>query len=624
MTEMRFQPTKSQRESFRGRFFILLILTLFSPASLVLAQTTTFTYQGRFTDGGTAANGVYEMQFKLFDSPTVGAGNQISSTMTNSGVTVSSGVFTVPLDFGAAGFSGADRFLEIGVRLAGDVNPYTLLSPRQQLTSAVYAIRAGSTVTADAATTATTATNATQLGGVAAAQYIRTGDLRLTDSRTPTAGSSSYIQNGLNQQPANFNISGNGRLGGTLSANTVNSDDPYQMGGVPVFNAASFGTFAGMGAGSNGGYNSFFGNDTGRITTIQGTNNSFFGANAGYANTSGKANSVFGSQAGSSSDVASENAIFGFNAGRNNTGSKNSFFGSRAGQDQTTGSKNTAIGSDADIGVANLTNATAIGAGAYVTHSNSLVLGAINGVNGASTDTNVGIGTTAPNAKFHVAINGGNLLAGDASAAPFFDPGCTSAFAGISFSTFLGCRNYAIKGNGNDLFIAAQGSMVFGNGEQASSPNPQPEYMVLNKSGVEIFVTLRVNTLSVAGSTPLCRNAFNQISACSSSLRYKKNLQPFTRGLSLLNSLKPITFNWKADNLPDLGFGAEDIAAVEPLLVTHNEKGEVEGVKYDRITAVLVNAVKEQQQQIAQQQVEIKELKQLIRARHQSAARRRR
>ena len=48
----------------------------------------------------------------------------------------------------------------------------------------------------------------------------------------------------------------------------------------------------------------------------------------------------------------------------------------------------------------------------------------------------------------------------------------------------------------------------------------------------------------------------------------------------------------------DLGLGAEDVAAAEPLLVTYNENGEVEGVKYDRVAVVLLNAVKEQQAQI--------------------------
>jgi hypothetical protein len=110
----------------------------------------------------------------------------------------------------------------------------------------------------------------------------------------------------------------------------------------------------------------------------------------------------------------------------------------------------------------------------------------------------------------------------------------------------------------------------------------------------------------VGGDSDICYNTqSHQLSFCSSSLRYKKDLQPFTRGLALLNQLNPITFKWKSSNASDLGFGAEDVAKVEPLLVSHNEKGEIEGVKYDRITAVLVNAVKEQQEQIGKQQAQL-------------------
>ena len=57
-----------------------------------------------------------------------------------------------------------------------------------------------------------------------------------------------------------------------------------------------------------------------------------------------------------------------------------------------------------------LTNTTAIGANAQVSQSNSLVLGGINGANGATADTLVGIGTTAPKAKLD--ITGGNILVG--------------------------------------------------------------------------------------------------------------------------------------------------------------------------------------------------------------------
>ena len=48
----------------------------------------------------------------------------------------------------------------------------------------------------------------------------------------------------------------------------------------------------------------------------------------------------------------------------------------------------------------------------------------------------------------------------------------------------------------------------------------------------------------------------------------------------------------------DLGLVAEEVAKIEPLLTTTNDKGEIEGVKYDRIGVVLINAIKEQQAQI--------------------------
>src|ERR1700736_5387550 len=107
-------------------------------ANLLCAQTTSFTYQGRLTDGGNAANGSYDLQFALFDASS--GGTQIGSTLTRSAVSANGGVFSVSLDFGVNAFPGADRFLEIGVRTAGG-GAFTILSPRQQITSTPYAIR---------------------------------------------------------------------------------------------------------------------------------------------------------------------------------------------------------------------------------------------------------------------------------------------------------------------------------------------------------------------------------------------------------------------------------------------------------------------------------------------------
>jgi len=113
--------------------------------------------------------------------------------------------------------------------------------------------------------------------------------------------------------------------------------------------------------------------------------------------------------------------------------------------------------------------------------------------------------------------------------------------------------------------------------------------------------------LGLAGSTALCRNMDNQISTCSSSLRYKTDVQTFTGGLNIINRLRPISFSWKDGGMRDVGFGAEEVEKIEPLLTFRNQNGEIEGVKYGQISAVLVNAIKEQQAQIASQQEELKE-----------------
>lgn len=72
--------------------------------------------------------------------------------------------------------------------------------------------------------------------------------------------------------------------------------------------------------------------------------------------------------------------------------------------------------------------------------------------------------------------------------------------------------------------------------------------------------------------------------------------------------------------MKDIGFGAEDIAKIDPRFVTFNSKGEVEGVKYDRLATVFVNAFKEQQTQIEKLQKQIVALKRLSCSRNRRAA----
>ncbi|MCB0036492.1 MAG: hypothetical protein KDE51_20810, partial [Anaerolineales bacterium] len=97
-----------------------------------------FTYQGRLDDSGQAADGTYDLQFRVFDARLTG--NQIGKALNIGDVEVSDGLFTVELDFGAAVFTGSERWLEIAVRGGNSTGSYTTLAPRQEITAVPYAL----------------------------------------------------------------------------------------------------------------------------------------------------------------------------------------------------------------------------------------------------------------------------------------------------------------------------------------------------------------------------------------------------------------------------------------------------------------------------------------------------
>ena len=121
--------------------------------SLTRAQTPAFSYQGQLNDAGSPASGSYDLRFILY---TAGAGgSQIGTTLYVDDKIVAAGLFTAELDFGASSLPGADRWLEVAVRPGAVSNAdrtpatYTVLNPRQRLTSTPYAVRARDADTID-------------------------------------------------------------------------------------------------------------------------------------------------------------------------------------------------------------------------------------------------------------------------------------------------------------------------------------------------------------------------------------------------------------------------------------------------------------------------------------------
>jgi len=125
----------------RFAFVAAFVVAALPVAAWAAPLGTAFTYQGRLEKTGSGMNASVNLQFALYDALTAGA--QIGATQTINGVTVTNGVFTVTIDFGAGAFNGNARWMEIGVQGPGDVS-FTTLTPRQSLTPAPYAMYAAS------------------------------------------------------------------------------------------------------------------------------------------------------------------------------------------------------------------------------------------------------------------------------------------------------------------------------------------------------------------------------------------------------------------------------------------------------------------------------------------------
>jgi len=118
----------------------LLFLALLSLPGFARAQGTAIGYQGRLTDGGLPATGLYDLTFNVFDVEADGAA--LAGAVVLDAVPVTNGLFNVSLDFGPDIFTGPARWLEISVRANGVGDP-SILAPRTALLPTAYAIFAG-------------------------------------------------------------------------------------------------------------------------------------------------------------------------------------------------------------------------------------------------------------------------------------------------------------------------------------------------------------------------------------------------------------------------------------------------------------------------------------------------
>ena len=392
----------------------------------------------------------------------------------------------------------------------------------------------------------------------------------------------SGYQSGFSNTTGNYNQFSGFSSGYNNTEGTRNQFSGFQAGVANT--TGSQNQFSGFQSGysnTTGDNNQFSGLRSGPNNTT-GSGNQFSGFGSGYSNTTGDNNLFGGLQSGYSNTEGSQNQFSGFQSGYyNTTGNLNQFSGYQSGLNNKTGSNNYAFGYQAGPSTDGLTNAGAIGYLAQVSQSNSLVLGGT-----AANAVRVGIGTSAPAGGLH-------LTTGNA--------GVSSGGAGAVLSGLPGSPPYLeLRGSGTGpttttpyIDFAEASDVDFTTRLISRSGTLQ----VANRTGGTV---LQVNgNMTVTGTLTVNATTY------SSDARFKQHVRPLAGALASVLALRGVRYEWNALGVArggtagagQVGVIAQELEKVYPELVATDAQG-YKSVNYAQLTPVLLEALKEQQQQL--------------------------
>ncbi len=302
--------------------------------------------------------------------------------------------------------------------------------------------------------------------------------------------------------------------------------------------------------------NTFVGNDAGNFT-LEGEGNSGFGywalrrltGTISPSEATGSMNSAFGSGALQENLDGWGNSGFGLAAlASNTTGSRNSAVGLEALYSNTTGNENSALGNWA---LAN--NTTGLTNSAFGNHA------LLNNTVGSQ---NTGFGGVALR----------NLAAGDDNTAVGYSAGFNLTSG--SFNVYIGNAGQTTESNTIRIGNATNHTATYVAGVYGRAA-----------SGAAVYV-----------------DGNGKLGTLSSSRRYKQQIEEMSTESDVLMRLRPVSFHYRPDldetQLRQYGLVAEEVAEVAPGLVSYDEEGEPQAVRYHFVNAMLLNEVQKQRRTI--------------------------
>ncbi len=170
-----------------------------------------------------------------------------------------------------------------------------------------------------------------------------------------------------------------------------------------------------------------------------------------------------------------------------------------------------------------------------------------------------------------------------------------------SRNTAVGAMAGGLNGNGNDnVFIG-----YFAGGHKSYEHQSNKLVIANGSQSTNELITGDFSTheVNINGNLHASGNLTQ-----NSDGRLKKDIKPLTHALDSILQLEGKSYRWKEGatfaNKKDIGLIAQEVEIIFPELVAENEQG-YKGIAYSKLTAVLVEAMKEQQGQMTAQQEQI-------------------
>jgi len=322
-----------------------------------------------------------------------------------------------------------------------------------------------------------------------------------------------------------------------------------------------------------------------------------FGRSAFSSNTSGSYNSAIGFSALSSNTTASNNTVVGYQAGKaNTTGNDNTSVGYQSFYSNTTGVNNVAMGLYAMYYNTTGGNNTALGLQALAgntTASNNTAVGYQAGYSNTTSTDNTFIGYVA-GYTFNTTGQGFNAAIG--------------RYAGYGLTT--GTRNTFVGGTGSGYLVttgAANTILGCYTGNQGGLDiRTASNYIVLSDGdgNPRLFLSsagfpycLGAYTNNGPASANMFVDSTGQIYRATSSLKYKRDVENATHGLSDVMGLRSVTYKSKREDCGNTvygGFIAEEVHALGLTeFVDYNDEGEPDAIHYGSMVSLLTKAIQE-------------------------------